>query len=188
MVEYTRRNHLSAVTLGSFLGLQLCVGNIAVAGSAAEIVERLKNATPDTYAVIERELENAWSRSGSASADLLLQRGRDSVEAGDFKVAIGHLTALVDHAPEFAEGWNARATAYFNLEMYGPALDDIRQALVLNPNHYKAMSGFGIILERCVNLQAALDAFRKAASIHPNREDIATAIERLEREVGGQQT
>ena len=71
--------------------------------------------------------------------------------------------------------------------MYGPALDDIRQALVLNPNHYKAMSGFGIILERSGNLQAALDAFRKAASIHPNREDIATAIERLEREVGGQQ-
>ena len=63
------------------------------------------------------------------------------------KLAIEHFTALVDHAPEFAEGYNARATAYFQNGQYGPSLEDIRQTLMLNPRHFGAMSGLALILE-----------------------------------------
>ena len=58
--------------------------------------------------------------------DLLLTRGRDALEAGETVLAIRHFTALIDHAPEFAEGYNGRATAYFQMGRYGLSLEDIR--------------------------------------------------------------
>ena len=59
----------------------------------------------------EQDIWREWSKSGSPAMDLLLQRGRDALQAGEVGAAIEHLTALTDHAPDFAEGWNARATA-----------------------------------------------------------------------------
>ncbi|MCF6445166.1 tetratricopeptide repeat protein [Nereida sp. MMG025] len=184
-MKQTKRNHLSIVTWG-LLAVGISLPALAQDTVPPTALERLRNSTPETYAVIERELMNEWSRSGSPAMDLLLQRGRDALETGAFEEAIDHFTALTDHAPEFAEGYNGRATAYFRKGLFGPALDDIRRALVLNPNHYQAMIGFGIILEETGQKRAALEAYRKAASIHPHREDVATAIERLEPAVAGQ--
>ncbi len=152
-----------------------------------ELIERLKNSTPETYAVIEREVVRAWSLSGSSSMDLLLQRGRDALETGDYDVAVEHFTALTDHAPEFAEGFNGRATAYFHLERYGPALADLERVLALNPDHFSALTGLGIILEELGYKAEALEAFRASMAIHPHRDDVISAVERLEKEVGGQQ-
>lgn len=184
-MKRSKRNTLFIVTLG--LGaVGFSIPSAAQDSEPPSALERLRDSTPETFGVIERDLMNQWSRSGSAAMDLLLQRGRDAMETGETDEAIAHFTALTDHAPEFAEGWNGRATAYFNKGLYGPALEDIRRALVLNPNHYQAMIGFGIILEETGDKGAALEAFRKAASIHPHREDVAEAIERLERLVAGQ--
>ena len=80
--------------------------------------------------------------------DLLLQRGQEAMEAGDLDAAIEHFTALTDHAPDFAEGWNARATAFFQDERYGPALADIERTLALNPDHFGALMGLAMILEQ----------------------------------------
>jgi tetratricopeptide (TPR) repeat protein len=79
--------------------------------------------------------------------DLLLQRGKDAMAAGDFPAAIEHLTALTDHAPDFAEGFNARATAYFQAGQLGPSIEDIARTLTLNPRHFGALSGLGMIFE-----------------------------------------
>ncbi|PHQ97598.1 MAG: hypothetical protein COB40_03770 [Marinosulfonomonas sp.] len=134
---------------------------------------------------IEQEIWIEWSKSGSDSMDFLLERGRAAMSAGDYEVAIEHFTALTDHAPEFAEGWNARATAYFLADLYGPSLSDIRQTLALNPRHFGAMSGLGRILEQMGYQQEALDAFRAAQAIHPHKPSIKDTIERLEKELGG---
>jgi tetratricopeptide (TPR) repeat protein len=134
----------------------------------------------------EREILRAWSRSGSPSMDLLLQRGRQAMREGDHAAAIEHLTALVDHAPDFAEGWNARATAFYNAGQYGPAVDDIARTLTLNPNHWGALSGLGMILEETGRKEAALGAYRAALAIHPHLESIRERAERLERETQGQ--
>ena len=56
-------------------------------------------------------------------------------------VAIEHFTALIDHAPDFAEGWNARATAYYQTGDFGPSIADIGQVLTLNPRHFGALVG-----------------------------------------------
>ena len=39
-----------------------------------------------------------------------------------------------------------RAAAYYLTARAGPALDDLRQALVLNPHHWEAMQGFAVML------------------------------------------
>lgn len=117
--------------------------------------------------------------------DLLLQRGRKAMEAGETDIAIEHFTALVDHAPDFAEGWNARATAYFSAGLYGPSIQDIRTTLDLNPRHFGALSGLGIILDELGYEEEALNAYREVKKLHPNRPNVDDAIERLEKQVLG---
>ena len=149
------------------------------------LFDALRNADESSYQEIENRIWEEWSRSGSAAMDLLLERGREALQGGDVDVAIEHFTALIDHAPEFAEGYNARATAYFQKGLYGPSLEDIRQALARNPRHFGAMSGLALILDEIGEAEGALEAWRAVEAIHPQREGVREAIERLEKEVEG---
>ena len=108
------------------------------------------------------------------------------MEDREFEEAIEHLTALTDHAPEFAEGWNARATAYFATKRYGPSISDIQRTLALNPNHFGALLGLAVILDEIGFDEDALEAFRAAHALNPHRPEIKKGLEKLEREVGGQ--
>lgn len=117
--------------------------------------------------------------------DLLLDRGRAAMEAGDIPLAIAHFSALVDHAPDFAEGYNARATAYFSAGLYGPALDDLRMALALNPRHFGALTGMALILSELGYDDQALVAWRKVQDLHPQQENLRPALDQLEHAVEG---
>ena len=150
------------------------------------LFEGLKGADPAAAAQIENRIYALWSQSGSPSMDLLLTRGREALEAGDMVLAIRHFTALIDHAPDFAEGYNGRATAHFQLGRYGLSLEDIRQTLRLNPRHFAAMSGLALILEEIDRPEDALAAWREVEKLHPNREGLKEAIRRLERQVEGE--
>ncbi|MGC1260414.1 tetratricopeptide repeat protein [Jannaschia helgolandensis] len=134
---------------------------------------------------LANEIQERWTHTGSATLDLLLQRGIDAMQDGDFVRAIAHLTALTDHAPEFAEGWNQRATAFFLTDRYGEALSDIEQVLILEPRHFGALAGLGIILEELGDEQGALRAFRAAQQIFPAEENVNRSVERLEAATGG---
>ena len=118
--------------------------------------------------------------------DLLLDRGREALTEGDTTLAIQHFTALIDHAPDFAEGYNGRATAYFQLGRYGLSLADIQQTLALNPRHFGAMSGLALILEDLGRTEDALAAWREVERINPNRDGLSDAIRRLEIQVEGE--
>lgn len=145
-------------------------------------------AKPDQpgWQQIEDTILREWAKSGSPAMDLLLQRGTEALESGDLEAAIAHLTALTDHAPEFAEGWNARATAYFHADEYGLAMEDIRRVLALNPDHFAALSGLAIILRELGYDAESLAAYRALEGIHPHRPEVREAIERLEKTVEGQ--
>ena len=134
---------------------------------------------------VEREITRIWERSGSDAMDLLLRRGKDAMEAKDFRKAVEHLSALVDHAPDFAEGWNARATAYYLMGEYALSIADVEQVLTRNPRHFGALSGLAIMLEQLGEVEYAIKALRAVHAIHPNRPDVTEALERLERQVGG---
>lgn len=119
--------------------------------------------------------------------DLLLQRGRDAMDEGDTTAAIEHFTALIDHAPDFAEGWNARATAYFQAGQYGPSVADIQHVLALNPRHFGALAGFARILEDTGQPERALQLYQAALAIHPNLDGVREAVERLQTTAAGQE-
>lgn len=152
----------------------------------AALFEGLKGADPAAAAQIENRIYELWSQSGSPSMDILLERGRDALEAGDAKLAIEHFSALIDHAPNFAEGYNGRATAYFQAGKFGLSLEDIRRTLELNPRHFGAMTGLALILEEIGEPKAALEAWREVERLHPTREGLAESKRRLERQVEGE--
>ncbi len=176
-------NHIVA----AFVLLILCAPmGFAQEKPLDELFTELLSSDKDAAARIEREIWNEWSKSGSPAMDLLLQRGRDALGAGDVQAAIGHLTALTDHAPDFAEGWNARATAYYQAGEYGPSIADIGKTLTLNPRHFGALSGLGMIFEEIGEPEKALEVYRAALAIHPHMEGVLASVDRLEKDVSGQ--
>lgn len=135
---------------------------------------------------LERQLQAIWGKSGSAAMDLLLKRGRDALEVDDIPAAIEHLTALTDHAPDFAEGYSVRARAYFAADLLGPAMLDLETALALNPNNYNAILGLAAILETFGDQKRAYEAYERVQAIHPHHEAATEALERLKHDVMGE--
>ncbi len=150
------------------------------------LLAELADPSTENWQQVERKIRTEWSRSGSASIDLLLQRGEKALEDEDFDAALEHLTALTDHAQDFAEGWNMRATALFRKKLYGPAMEDLSRALALNPNHFAAMTGLAVILQDVGMYEEALEAWYLLEKVHPHRPEMHEAIDALEKRVGGQ--
>lgn len=157
---------------------------IAPEDQLAALYDQLAEPGREDVAQIEAEIIRLWSRSGSPAMDLLLRRGSEALEAEDYAGAVEHLSALTDHAPEFAEGWNARATAFYLLDEYSLAVSDIERTLALNPNHFGALEGLASIFEETGRPDLALRAVRAATEINPNRVSLTERLERLEREAG----
>ncbi|MCK8463671.1 tetratricopeptide repeat protein [Aliiroseovarius sp. S1339] len=153
---------------------------VAPSGDLDHLFTLLAEADDSNWQALEDEIWDLWSRSGSDTFDMLLERGRKAMDAGDFEAAIEHLTALTDHAPDFAEGWNARATAFFLSGRLGLSVNDIARVLTLEPRHFGALSGLGIILEELGDQKGALDAYRHALAIHPRSPRVKEAVQRLE--------
>ena len=176
-------NHIFAAVAVIFLGA-LAAGAQTVA--LDDLFSRLPAAEGREAERIEREIWIEWSKSGSPAMDLLLERGRNAMAEGMPDVAVEHLTALIDHAPDFAEGWNARATAYFQTGDFGPSVSDIGRVLTLNPRHFGALAGLGMIFEQLEQPEKALEVYRAALAINPHLTDVKDSVERLQQAVGGQ--
>lgn len=99
--------------------------------------------------------------------------------------AIEHLSAAIDHAPEFAEAWHLRSVAFFKQGRYGLALNDIEHALALEPRHFNVIYGLGVLLDELGQPGMAQDAFSRALAIHPHHEDVTKARDNVARELGG---
>lgn len=137
------------------------------------------------WRIAESDILREWSRSGSAAMDLLLQRGETALDQGDAPAAIGHLTALTDHAPDFPEGFYTRAAAYATSGQFGPAFQDLARTLQLEPRHFPALTQLGVMLEEVGDTDGALRAFRQSLTIHPHQPEATDAVARLERQQDG---
>jgi len=113
-------------------------------------------------------LETQINRGGNlpiCAADLLLSRAKIAIDAGDQKAAMGYLTALTDHAPEFAEGWNLSAVTLFNMGKIGPALAALERTLALEPRHFQALEGLVLIFDDAGLYQEAFEILRRIEAI-----------------------
>lgn len=174
------------IAVAAFLALASAQPLAADDAKLDDLFLQLQRATDAEAGQITQAIWLEWSKSGSPAMDLLLKRGHEALAAGQPALAIERFSALIDHAPDFAEGYNARATAYFQTGDLGPSISDIAKVLTLNPRHFGALSGLGMIFEQLGQPEKALEVYRAALAINPHLTDVRAAVKRLETSLGGQ--
>ena len=107
------------------------------------------------------------------------------MEDKDYPEALDILDQVIVLKPDFAEGWNKRATVHYLADDYASSVADIRQTLALQPRHFGALSGLGMILQETGQKEQAIVVLRKALAINPQLDKIKEAVERLEKETAG---
>jgi tetratricopeptide (TPR) repeat protein len=140
----------------------------------------------DTAKAITDAIERVWLHSGSATIDVLMERSIKAMSQNKVDLALKLLDAVVDLAPDYTEAWNRRAYVHFVRKDTERALGDLRRALALDPNHFKALDGLAQILREIGQKKPALKAFRQLLDVHPYWSGAKEAVEELEREVDGQ--
>ncbi|HCF75058.1 MAG TPA: hypothetical protein DES72_14940 [Gammaproteobacteria bacterium] len=129
---------------------------------------------------ISAEIWERWARIDNAKASAWLERGIRAMSNQHYREALRSFNEVIDIAPAFAEGWNKRATLFYLAGKHDRSIDDIKQTLALEPRHFGALSGLGLILVAQDNFSGALIAFRKALVLNPHLIRIKRYVDRLE--------
>jgi len=150
---------------------------------------RLKTVQSDGEArAIETLVWQIWSVSTDDEVNALMLRGLRAMTDGDPKQALPIFDAMVRRSPNFAEGWNKRATIYFLLGDFESSVADIERTLQLEPHHFGALSGLGQIYLALDRDEAALKAFEAALAIDPRLIGVRAAVEGIKKKREGDPT
>jgi len=142
---------------------------------------RLRKSHSDQEAKLAEEtIWKMWMSSDSPSAEAMLMQATKAMGARQDDAALLILGNLVTIQPQFAEAWNKRATLYFMMHKYSESIADIDKVLDLEPRHFGALAGLGMIKLQQGDLSGALSAYRRALSINPNMPGVKHAIEEIE--------
>ncbi|WP_395687275.1 tetratricopeptide repeat protein [Aestuariivirga sp.] len=132
---------------------------------------------------VEQQIWQLWNSSDSPTAEALLQQSERAIAAQAPVEALAILDRLTGAYPDFAEAWNKRATLYFILDRYDASLRDIEKVLDLEPRHFGALTGKGMILMRQKKYAEARAAYEEALAVNPTlqgAEEAINAIDRIE--------
>jgi tetratricopeptide (TPR) repeat protein len=152
-----------------------------------ELFERLGKAQSEREAEgISSLIERRFSRSGSDTADLLLNRAAEAFGKKDFPLAIELIDRVLALQPNWAEAWYKRATVFYQLDDPVGAMADLHRAIKIEPRHFNAWTGLGHILMASDDKTRALQAYRRVLTINPQMSDVKTIVDRLSPEVDGQ--
>jgi Flp pilus assembly protein TadD len=145
------------------------------------LFEQLQMA-PDAVAAapIEELIWQIWLQHEDAGVEHLMQTGIDQMNAGQTSAALATFTQLVSQAPDYAEGWNKRATLYYLLGDYARSELDIQQTLALEPFHFGALSGRGLVKMGQRDYEGARRAMLSALEVHPNMESVKSNVQELD--------
>jgi tetratricopeptide (TPR) repeat protein len=150
------------------------------------IVKLLGDDDPLLRALTESALWTIWSRSGDMIADSLLRHGAGLLATGQPARSLAVFDDVISMAPNFAEGYNKRATAFYQLGRYQKSLADIEETLRRNPYHFGALSGAGLCMVGLERHSEALEYFQRALAINPNLTGILQLKKKLEKKAGRQ--
>ncbi|HEY1721917.1 MAG TPA: tetratricopeptide repeat protein [Magnetospirillaceae bacterium] len=132
------------------------------------LFKRLKAAPdPDAAVLIESDIWKIWFETGDKDIDAMMGAGQTAMEGQDFQGALAAFNAIIKKRPDFAEGWNRRATLYYEMGEYGKSLADIAQTLKLEPHHIGAISGMGLIDIQLEKFEDAEKAYLRVLAISP---------------------
>ena len=138
-----------------------------------------------TASQMERKIWAIWRQAPNDTAFQIMRRAQTAMDKRDFKSSIRLLDKLVAHAPKFAEAWNQRAIALYLVADYDASLRDINQTLALEPRHFGALSGLGLINLALGREYEALKVFEAALGIHPYLSGADTHIQELRDKLKG---
>src|SRR5271165_6282267 len=124
-------------------------------------------------------LMHAYSQSGSDTGDLLLQRARRAIGEEEYSDALKILDATIALLPDWAEGWNARATARYLQDDYDGSMADIAQTLKREPRHLGALMGMSHILDARDKKEQALKVCERVLAIAPHWRNAEKTADRL---------
>jgi len=144
-------------------------------------------ASPDPAAAApyEAELLRRYHDSGSDTADLLLSWAMQAIREKSYATALDVLDRVVVLKPDFAEGWNKRATVYYLQRDFGQSIADIEKVLRLEPRHFGALVGLGMIFKDLDDEERAMEAFRRALAVHPHLEGARKTLDEMEKNAKG---
>ena len=146
-----------------------------------DLFEQLAITTSDEEASnITREIWQRWTANDDPDVSQLMQIGIRALNYSTYRKALQSFDRVIEMAPEFAEGWNKRATLYYHIKEYRRSMDDIKKTLRLEPRHFGAWSGLGLVSIAQENYAGALAAFKKALSINPHISNIRRYVQKLE--------
>ena len=147
----------------------------------------LKSA-PDAEAAkaAEDDIIKLWLESGSDTVDLLMGWTLAAMEEKNYPLALDYLDRIVAMKPDYAEGWNKRATVHFLVDDYSKAIADIERTLALEPRHFGALSGLGTIMRDIGENERAVTAYHQALEVDPHLDNVKEALDEIEKEGAGQ--
>jgi tetratricopeptide (TPR) repeat protein len=134
---------------------------------------------------IEKRIWQTWTVTGQALVDNAMERAVIAMNKGAHETALKYLNDVISLAPEHAEAWNKRATVYFLMDRYSESVLDIQRTLELEPRHFGALSGLGLIYAEMGRKKAAIRAMEKALAINPHMETIRSQLQDLKTQVSG---
>ncbi len=147
-----------------------------------EALEALRGDDPALAARAAETLWQMWHRSGDPRFDRLLRDGAEAMEREELSEAEVTFTRLIAEAPDFAEGWNKRATVRYLAGDYEGSIADCKETLARNPNHFGALSGQGLCHFMLNQFREAALLFRRALAVHPHLDGARGNLWRAEAE------
>ncbi len=178
-------------TIATIIALALLA--LALAAQAAQndarldgLFERLGAATnPIEAGLVEEAIWQIWLISNDARANRLMAKGIGAMNRGDNATALASFDEIVNILPGFAEGWNKRATVRYLMGSHEASLGDIGRTLALEPRHFGALSGRGLVNLALGREEAALKAFEAALRIYPRLPGAESHIKALREKLKG---
>ena len=155
-------------------------------GPPDQLFDDLKNApSPEAAQPIEEDIWTSWLEGDSAVVEVIMKRALEAQGAGNLDKALELYDRAIQIAPGYAEAYNRRATVFLSQDKLDQALLDLNETLRLEPRHFGAWMGLGIVMEGLGAEKEAIRAFERVLELHPNNENARNAIARLRKETLG---
>ncbi len=135
---------------------------------------------------LETSIWRIWTEAGDDRLDHMMDYGIGAMRAGQFGPALDSFNAIIDADPAFAEGWNKRATLYFYMGRYDESISDVEKTLALEPRHFGALSGMGLVHTELNDEATALEWFEHALEVNPHMPFILLRVEELRKKLQGE--
>ena len=131
---------------------------------------------------IESKIWKLWTTHPSEpTLTELLAEGSYYMSQNQLANAHEMFSKAIELDPNWAEGWNKRATVLYLMGKYELSQNDIDKVLSLEERHFGALSGQGLVQSALKNYQLAIDSYIEAHKIYPAMESPMIMIERLKK-------